>query len=325
MSLMFLMRFDLRNPAIANTTMAERYAAALDMAAWADRVGCLSVVVSEHHGSEDGYLPSPLPMVAAMAARTEQVRFGVAALIAPFYEPLRLAEDLLVLDNLTKGRVDLIIASGYVPDEFEMLGVARGERARRLTEVVETIQGAFSGKPFEHRGRSVRLTPEPYGGGPSITLGGSSEAAARRAARLGIGFVPSVPAVWDYFRDESIAQGRPDPGDCPIAENRIVALAEDTERGWAEMAPFFRHEMDAYGSWQEASGIASPYYKVKDLDDLRASGLYAVLTPDEYVAELKAAPFPFALLHPMCGGIPPELAWSSLRLFEHEVMPAFAD
>src|SRR6516164_3641035 len=118
MSLMFLMRFDLRNPAIAKTSMADRYAAALDMAEWADRVGCLSVVVSEHHGSEDGYLPSPLPMVAAMAARTERVRFGVAALIAPFYEPLRLAEDLLVLDHLSKGRVDLIVAGGYVRQEF---------------------------------------------------------------------------------------------------------------------------------------------------------------------------------------------------------------
>ena len=83
--------------------------------------------------------------------------------------------------------------------------------------------------------------------------------------------------------------------------------------------------LPSYGAWQQASGIASPYYKVKDLDELRASGLYAVLTPDEYVAELRAAPFPFALLHPMCGGIPPELAWSSLRLFENEVMPAFAD
>jgi alkanesulfonate monooxygenase SsuD/methylene tetrahydromethanopterin reductase-like flavin-dependent oxidoreductase (luciferase family) len=325
MSVMFAMRFDLRNPAIADTSMADRYAALLEMAEWADRLGCVSLIVSEHHGSDDGYLPSPLTMVAAMAARTEHVRLGVAALIAPFYDSLRLAEDLLVLDHLSKGRIDLVLANGYVPDEFDMLGVPMNERARRLTEVVQTIQGAFSGQPFEHRGRTVRLTPEPYGAGPSITLGGSSEAAARRAARLGIGFLPSVPAVWDYFRDESIAQGQADPGDCPIGENRIVALAEDTERGWMQLAPYFRHEMDSYGAWQQASGIASPYFAVKDLDELRATGLYAVLTPDEYVAELKAAVFPFALLHPMCGGIPPELAWSSLRLFEHEVLPAFAE
>jgi len=326
MAVMFAMRFDLRNPAIAGTTMAQRYDTAIEMAEWADRLGCLSVILSEHHGSADGYLPSPLPMIAAMAARTTTVRFGVAALIAPFYEPLRLAEDLLVLDNLSKGRVDLVLAVGYVPSEFEMLGVATSERVARLTEVITTIRGAFTGEPFEFRGRQVHLTPQPYGPGPSITLGGSSEPAARRAARLGVGFMPSMPAVWEFYRDEALSLGQPDPGPCPIGEtNRIVALAEDAERGWEQMAPYFGHEMNAYGAWQRESGLASPYHEVADLDELRATGNYAVLTPDEYVAELKAAPFPFALLHPLCGGMPPELAWSSLRLFENEVMPALAD
>jgi alkanesulfonate monooxygenase SsuD/methylene tetrahydromethanopterin reductase-like flavin-dependent oxidoreductase (luciferase family) len=326
MAVFFAMRFDMRNPSLAGTTMAQRYDAAIEMAEWGDRLGCLSVVLSEHHGSQDGYLPSPLPVIAAMAARTTNVRFNVAALIAPFYEPLRLAEDLLVLDNLSKGRVDLVVAAGYVPDEFEMLGVPMRERVSRLTEVVSTVQGAFTGEPFEFRGRQVHLTPAPFGPGPSITLGGSSEPAARRAARLGVGFIPSMPDVWDFYREESLALDRPDPGPCPIGEtNRIVALAEDSERGWSEMAPYFRHEMDAYGAWQKASGLASPYHVVKDMDELRESGNYAVLTPDEYVAELKAAPFPFALLHPLCGGMPPELAWSSLRLFEHEVIPALSD
>ena len=79
----FGLRFDFRNPPLAGTTMSDRYAAALDMAEWADRLGCISIAVSEHHGSPDGYLPSPIPMVAAMAARTSTVRFTIAALIAP--------------------------------------------------------------------------------------------------------------------------------------------------------------------------------------------------------------------------------------------------
>src|SRR5436190_22881285 len=114
MSLLFGLRFDFRNPAFAGTTHAERYAAALDMAEWADRLGCVSIAVSEHHGSPDGYLPSPLTMLGAMVARTINVRFMVAALIAPVYDPLRLAEDLIVLDNLSRGRVDVVIAGGYV-------------------------------------------------------------------------------------------------------------------------------------------------------------------------------------------------------------------
>lgn len=87
----FGLRFDFRNPLIAGTTMAERYRAALDMAAWADLLGFVVVVISEHHSSSDGYLPSPLPMAAAIASRTEHIRIQVAAMIASFHDPLRLA------------------------------------------------------------------------------------------------------------------------------------------------------------------------------------------------------------------------------------------
>ena len=323
--MLFAMRFDFRNPEIAGTSMAQRYEAALEIAEWADRLGCVSIAISEHHGSADGYLPSPLPIVAAMAARTTTVQFSVAALIAPFYDPIRLAEDMLVLDNLSKGRVGLIVAGGYVSDEFELYGVAKNERVARVKEVVSTLRGAFSGEPFAYRGRTVQLTPRPYGtGGIGITMGGSSEAAARRAARIADAFIPSVPEVWPFYRDEVQKLGRPDPGPSIVGENRVVALATDAEAGWKEMAPFFLHECNAYGLWQDQEQVASPYRVMESVEQLRASGGYAVLTPDELVRELKESPFPFAMLHPLCGGMPPELAWSSLRLFETEVLPAFA-
>src|SRR3954449_12112619 len=162
MTVLFGLRFDFRNPSLAGTTMADRYAAAIDIAEWADELGCVSIAVSEHHGSADGYLPSPLPMVAAMAARTTNVRLMVAALIAPFYDPLRLAEDLLVLDNLSRGRVDLIVAGGYVRDEFKMYDVPMRERASRVTETMTTLRSAFTGEPFDFRGRRVQVTPAPY-------------------------------------------------------------------------------------------------------------------------------------------------------------------
>jgi alkanesulfonate monooxygenase SsuD/methylene tetrahydromethanopterin reductase-like flavin-dependent oxidoreductase (luciferase family) len=207
-----------------------------------------------------------------------------------------------------------------------MFGVPRGERAARVTETVETLRAAFTGDPFEFRGRKVQVTPPPYRpGGPSISLGGSSEPAARRAARIADGFIPSVPAVWEYYRDERQKLGHPDPGPSPIGENRTVALAEDPEKAWEQMAPFFLHETNAYGAWQAQEDLASPYHTVDDAEELRTSGQYAVLTPDELEAELRAAPFPFALFHPLCGGMPLELAWSSLRLFEHEVLPRFED
>ena len=322
--MLFGLRFDFRNPSIADTAMADRYAAALDMAEWADGLGCVSIAVSEHHGSEDGYLPSPIPMLAAMAVRTEHVRFNIAALIAPFHDPLRVAEDLIVLDLLSRGRVDLIVAGGYVHEEFALFDVPMNERGRRVTETVAVLRAAFSGEPFEYRGRAVHLTPAPFRpGGPSITLGGSSKPAAERAARIADGFIPTTPEVWTFYRDEVQKLGRPDPGPCPIGPNVVVALATDPEEGWERMAPYFLHETNAYGRWQAQDDVASPFHTVADVDVLRTTGQYRVITPEQFVEEMSAAPFPFAFFHPMCGGMPIELAWSSLRLFEHEVLPAF--
>ncbi len=320
----FGLRFDFRNPEIAGTTMADRYAAALDIAEWADGLGCTSIAVSEHHASPDGYLPSPIAMLAAMAARTTDVGFLIAALIAPFHDPLRLAEDMIVLDILSRGRVDLILAGGYVHEEFALFDVPMRERGKRVTETVRTLKAAFTGEPFEYRGRTVHITPAPFrSGGPSIMLGGSSEPAARRAARIADGFIPSVPEIWDFYRDEVQQLGRPDPGPSPIGGNRVVALAKDPEKGWEKMAPFFLHETNAYGEWQAQDNLAAPFHSIADADALRATGQYRVLTPEQFVAEMKDAPFPFALFHPLCGGMPPELAWSSLHLFEQEVLPAF--
>src|SRR4029453_13303357 len=322
--MLFALRFDLRNPEVAGTTMADRYAAALDIAEGANRLGCANITVSQHHGSLDGYLSSPIPMLAAMAGRTTNVRFLLAALLAPFHAPLRLAEDLIVLDNLSKGRVDVVVAAGYVHEEFAMFGVPMKARAKRVTETVATLKAAFMDKPFEYRGRTVHVTPAPFrAGGPTVSLGGGADPAARRAARIADGFIPSVPAVWESYRDEVQKLGRPDPGPCPFGENRVVALAKDPENAWREMAPFFLHETNAYGVWQAQDGVAAPFRTVRDVDELRAGGQYRVLTPEQFVEEQKAAPFPFALLHPLCGGMPIELAWWSLRLFEREGLPAF--
>jgi alkanesulfonate monooxygenase SsuD/methylene tetrahydromethanopterin reductase-like flavin-dependent oxidoreductase (luciferase family) len=322
--MLFGLRFDFRNPDIANTSMADRYGAALDMAEWADSLGCTSISVSEHHGSQDGYLPSPIPMLAAMAARTTNVRFMIAALIAPFHDPIRLAEDMIVLDNLSKGRVDLIVAGGYVHEEFAMFDVPMNERGKRVTEAVAVLKAAFSGEPFEYRGRTVHITPSPFRpGGPTVLLGGSSKPAAERAAHIADGFIPSTPEVWTFYRDEVQKLGRPDPGPTSIGANGMVALAEDPEKGWQQMAPFFLHENNAYGLWQAQDNIASPYHTVANAEQLRNTGQYRVLTPEQFVEEQRASPFPYAHFHPLCGGMPIELAWSSLHLFESEVQPAF--
>ena len=315
--MLFILRFDLRNPAFAGVDLADRYEAALAMIEWADQRGALAVSLSEHHGSEDGYLPSPLVMAAAVAARTTTIAIAINALIAPFHDPLRLAEDVAVVDRLSRGRLNLTIAGGYAEHEFEMFGVALSERPARIRETVSTLRAAWSGEPFAFRGRTVQVLPTPaQPGGPKIVLGGSSEAAARRAARIADGFVPSEPGCWEFYRDECLKLGQPDPGPGWDATADVVVLAEDPEAAWPVLGPYFMHESNAYGAWSAVAG-ADAYRTVADLDELRAGEQYRILTPDEYAAELRAeGDLAIAKLHPMVGGIPPELAWQHLRLFE---------
>lgn len=303
--------------------MADRYEAALAMAQWADQLGAYAVSLSEHHGSADGYLPSPIAMAAAVAARTTTTRISIQAIPAPFHDPLRLAEDLAVVDLLSRGRLDVTLAGGYVLEEFAMFATSLSERPRRVVEAVRTLKQAWTGLPFEHEGRTVRVTPAPHRrGGPRITLGGSSEAAARRAARIADGFMPTDERYWQHYVDECIALGKADPGAFLGGDTAVVFVADDPERSWERLGPYFLHETNAYGAWQAATGVHTGFLSSPNLEALRASGAYRILTPDQLVAEVQAAePFGFVLLNPMVGGVPPDLAWEHLELFEHRVLP----
>jgi len=319
---LFGLRFDLRNPAFAGVSATERARAALDMCEWADQRGALALTVSEHHGSDDGYLASPLVMAGAMAARTSNAMISVAALIAPFHDPLRLAEDTAVVDALSGGRLVLIIAGGYVPAEFEMFDVPMEERPRRVREVVSTLKQAWTGEPFEYRGRTVQITPATTNpGGPMIMLGGTSEAAARRAARIADGFVPSEPGCWEHYRDECTKLGKPDPGPFSIKGplGGQTVLAEDVDKAWEELGPYFLYETKAYGEWERsaaATGRIATFTPMSSIDEVRESGQYRILTPDEWAKELAEEEPGMPVFHPMVGGIPPELAWRHLHLFE---------
>src|SRR5574340_751368 len=186
----FVMRFDFRSPPFG-TPPADLYAAALDMAAFADQHDFHTVFVSEHHLSDDGYLPSPLVVAGAVAARTSRINVTVSALIVPLYDPIRLAEDLTVLDHLSRGRVSHVVAIGYVPAEYAALGKDFAHRGSILEDHIAVMRRAWTGEPFEHQGRHVLVRPVPYTQPhPVLFCGGSSLAAARRAARLDLPFYP---------------------------------------------------------------------------------------------------------------------------------------
>ena len=316
-----MLRYDMRAPEFG-APAAALYAAALEQAAFGDAHGFDSVQLSEHHGSDDGYLPAPLVLAAAIAGRSKRIRLEIAALILPLHDPLRVAEDVAVLDLASGGRVDLVIGAGYVPAEFEMFERAIAERPRLVEEGMRALVQAWTGEPFEYRGRTVRVTPRPLQRPrPSLALGGSSPASARRAARLADRFVPALPHLWKIYRAERERLCLPVPPAGRVGP-LFLHVADDPDRAWAQIAKHALHEANAYGRWMAEARTAGPYQPMPDADALRASGMYRVLTPDACIAlaeELGA--HGTLLLHPLMGGLPPELGWSSLELFATRVLP----
>ena len=316
-------RYDFRNPPIGGTTMAERYACALEQCVWAEDLGFGSVTLSEHHGVDDGYLPSALTMAAAIAARTSRIRIRIAAVLPSLYHPLRLAEEVAVVDNISNGRLELVVTNGYVPSEFTMFDETLDNRVKRVIETVHVLRQAFTGEPFEFRGKTVRVTPAPaQPGGVPIWLGAASEGAARRAARIADGLLPSYPELWDIYRDELVKLGKVDPGPIPQGTIAYLHVTETPDATWAQVAPFALHEMNGYGQWAAEASSATGYSPVADADTLRTMGIYQMLTPAETIEQITAAgPGATVLFHPLMGGVPPELAWQNLRLFEEKVLP----
>jgi probable F420-dependent oxidoreductase len=184
-------------PPGSRRTPADEYSDTLRLAERAEQLGFDSLWTSEHHGVSDGYLPSQLVLLSAVAAVTGRLRLGTGVLVAPAHDPLRLAEDAAVLDLLSRGRLTLGLGLGWRAEEYRMFGVPARERVARLTDTVHILRGAFNGLRFSYHGSvhvcdDVLITPKPrQPGGPRILLGGSSPAAIRRAGRLGDGFIRS--------------------------------------------------------------------------------------------------------------------------------------
>src|SRR5665213_1763324 len=189
---MFTMRFDMRSPhggTAEGASTADLYQATLEMVAWAETRGAILAIVCEHHGMADGYLPSPLVLATAMAARTTTLPVMVAVVVLPLYRPVRLAEEMVVLDIISRGRVSYVAAIGYRPEEYEMHGIDFHRRGAIAEEHLGILLDAVSGEPFEHEGRSFQVTPAPVTpDGPRVAWGGGSVAAARRAGRHGLDF-----------------------------------------------------------------------------------------------------------------------------------------
>jgi probable F420-dependent oxidoreductase len=203
----------------------------------ADRLGFESIWIPEHavipHGykahypySPDGRLPTndeemafpdPLLTLAAAAAVTTKIKFATNIMILPQRDPLYTAKEVASLDVLSKGRVILGIGSGWMKDEFDVLGVDYHKRGKRTDEAIEAMRALWRDDPASYHGTQfnfgpVHAFPKPVNKRVPIFIGGISPAAIRRTARLGDGYLPvPVPEVADLFkkvREECARIGR---------------------------------------------------------------------------------------------------------------------
>jgi alkanesulfonate monooxygenase SsuD/methylene tetrahydromethanopterin reductase-like flavin-dependent oxidoreductase (luciferase family) len=313
-------RYDLRAPAFGSTTHAELYAACLEQCAWADEHGLDIVVLSEHHGVDDGYLPAPITLAAAIAGRTRRIPISIAAVLVPLHDPVRLAEQLAVLDLASGSRVSFVAGLGYRPEEFAMADVDRTQRGRLLEEYVEVMRKAWTGEPFTWRGRTIRVTPRPRSQ-PMVLVGGSTGAAARRAARLRAGFFPAVgdPRLAEVYQAECARVGFEGGFVSLPGGPGFVHVSEDPERDWVRIAPHALYDAQTYAAWQTPGQRSSMHVEARDAGELRRSGVYRVVTPEECVA--LAEETGRIVLHPLMGGLSPELGWRGLELFAAKVLP----
>ena len=316
--------FDMRAPAFG-TPASALYAAALEMAAFADEIGISRVNLMEHHASEDGYLPVPFVMGGGVAARTQRCRISLGAVILPLHDPVKIAEQIAMLDQMSGGRLEVIFGAGYVASEFAAFGVSLRDRGRLLDEGIDIILRALRGERFAAGAREVFVRPLPVQPPEDILLvGGGVEASAKRAARFGLGFAPLRADLLPLYDAECRRHGRePGPRYGPSPPINIH-LAEDPDRAWAQLMPHVKHVVAEYARWAEGEPNSHSPFKglLQDDEALRRSGMFAVWTPEELVARAPSIVGEYGSLSfmPLLGGLAPELGWESLDLLG-KVMP----
>ncbi len=256
----FGLMYDCRRTPDSALSMTDVYAATVEQAALADGLGFDHVWFTEHHFLADGYLPAFQPLAGAIAAVTERIRISTDIALLPLYHPIRLAEELAVLDHLSNGRIELGIGMGYVPEEFKAFGVPLKNRVSMTEEGIDILRLAWSDGPFSYTGRRYRLDdvdvhPKPVqAGGPPLWIAAMSEAGAKRAARFGTNLLPQGDRtdVLDPFRAAVAADGR-DPDRYRIGIIRSFYVSDDRERDWPILREAERFRMAIYNKFMAST------------------------------------------------------------------------
>ncbi len=322
----------MRNPGAWHRPDIEIYAETIEQIAWAETIGYDDVWLTEHHFCEDGHAPSILPLAAAVAVRTRRIRIGTGVLLLPLHHPVRVAEDGATIDILSEGRFELGVGIGYRPQEFSGLGIDRRQRAERIDEGLQIVRRLWQGETVDHDGRhyqisGAKLAPRPVQRPrPPIWVGGFVPAAAKRAARLGDGFIGTgdIEALTTAYRDACERLGKP-PGRLSGGHFWLI-VSDEPDKTFARVAPHIIYQLQMYNVWLREAG-QTPFPETTNEQQLRESGQLLVLSPQHAVDAIAAYVEATGIERYYTWTVPPGMPAAEmnehLELFATEVMPHF--
>ncbi len=315
-----VLRFNFASPHGDPRKQSELINIAMELVQWADRRGITTVSVDEHHATGHGWSCNPVMAASMFLARTSTMIASVDCALGPLWNPVRLAEDIALVDNMSRGRLHTTVGLGYRTVEYDSLGVDFTRHGKLMDSLIERMLGLWSGA---EAGVCNRTWTKPH---PPLYVGGGSRATARRAARFGLplSLADHLPDVAAHYRQLCADAGIKPLVIMPGRVNRgMIYLHEDPDRAWAELGEHIRWEAVTYGGWSVDERSLMHLPGVQTLDEVKASGRYRFLTPEQLIAEVRAdAHYGPIVLHPLVGGMPVEEAWKSVQLLTDSVLPA---
>jgi alkanesulfonate monooxygenase SsuD/methylene tetrahydromethanopterin reductase-like flavin-dependent oxidoreductase (luciferase family) len=249
---------DFRNPPGSGRSFTDLYNEMFRQIERAEEVGFDSIWLTEHHLTDDGYLPALMPMAAAIAARTRRVQIGTYVLLFPFYHPLKLAEDIAVVDVISGGRLRIGVGQAYRAEEFAAFGVNKKERLGRTLETVEILKLAWRGERFSFKGKyfdlnDVRVLPRPISQPhPELLWGVGAPKGIQRAAEMGLSFATVGAASAIKIYHDALRAGGKDPSQFSVVGSRTVYIADSAEQAWNDIEGPSLYWAEHYGRWLSA-------------------------------------------------------------------------
>ena len=292
--------------------------------------------MEEHHAVTNHYWPSPLTVLAGFATRTSRMMLGTNILVAPFYHPVRLAEEVAMLDVMSGGRFTLGIAIGYKPDEFSLYGVDLEKRGARFEEQLAIVKGLWTQERIEFKGRYYtvegRIEPKPVTKPhPPVWIGGWGDLTLKRAGTLADNWLPGPTADLGrllngkrQFLENRKSAGHVEPiAEWPLTRDLIVADSDRQARELAEQHIMVAYRREYAGGWRHPfidSSVAT------DLDKLMKDR-FIIGGPEQCVATIRRFVEQYGMTHLICRvffpGMPHRHIMRELELLAREVIPAF--